>query len=315
MKGRGRKWGVSSARGQQRWHALREETGKPSGVKSRTVKRRQVLLYLKRAFFGITSVVVVGAMALWIGSQLQQDGKAGGIVDSKPLAMIHFDSNGVLSEAWLGRLIRIPQGTRLMDVDIHGIKAKLEAVDQVASASVERELPDSLRIDLVEYEPILRLVTEAETGEKQLRLVSRSGVIFEGIDQDAAVVRALPYLGPYLHPDGGYQPLRGIEAVAQLLETCEAHYPEEHKSWKVVLLTNYSGEAELPGEVIELVSKTGKNTVRLIFSASLDYKLQLDRLQHIRAVALGLRDPLERVDLSLLDAAAVQFRSGRNKLL
>jgi hypothetical protein len=315
MKGRGRKWGVSSARGQQSWHALREETGKPGGVKSRTVKRRQVFLYLKRALFGIVLVVVFGAAALWVGAQLQEGGKAGGIADSKPLAMIHFDTNGVLSEGWLGSMVRIPRGTRLMDVDIHGVKAKLEAVSQVASAAVERELPDSLRIELVEYEPIMRLVTESQTGEKQLRLVSRTGEIFEGIDQRSEVVRALPYLGPYLRPDGSHAPLLGIETVTQLLDTCEMYYPEEHKSWKVVLLTNYSGEVELPGEVIEVWSKHGENTARLIFSASLDFNLQLDRLHYIREVERDLRDPLERVDLSLPGAAAAQFKSGRNKLL
>jgi cell division septal protein FtsQ len=67
-----------------------------------------------------------------------------------------------------------------MDVDIHGIKAKLEAVGQVKSASVERELPDSLRIDLREHQPVMRLVLETETGKKQMRLVSRTGVVFEG---------------------------------------------------------------------------------------------------------------------------------------
>lgn len=315
MKGRGRKWGVSSARGQQSWHALREETGKPGGVKSRTVKRRQVFLYLKRAFFGMALVVGLGAAALWVGSQLQEDGKAGGVGDSKPLAAIHFDTNGVLSESWLGSMVRIPRGTRLMDVDIHGIKAKLESVGQVASAAVERELPDSLRIELVEYEPIMRMVTETQTGEKELRLVSRTGEIFEGIDQRSEVVRALPYLGPYLRPDGSYAPLEGIETVTQLLEICEVTYPNEHKLWKVVLLTNYSGEVELPGEVIEVWSKNGENTARLIFSASLDFNIQLDRLRYIREVERAKRDPLERVDLSLPNAAAAKFKSGRNKLL
>lgn len=315
MKGRGRKWGVSSARGEQSWHALREETGKPAAVKSRTVKRRQVFLNLKRGLLGMALLVGLGATALWVGSELQQDGKAGGIVDSKPLARILFETNGVLSETWLSRMLSVPRGTRLMDVDIHGIKAKLERVGQVKSASVERELPDSLRIDLLEHQPVMRLVLETETGKKQMRLVSRTGVVFEGVDQSATVVRVLPYLGPYFQPDGSYEPLKGIERVTRLLETCKMHYPEEYSTWKVVLLTHYSGEVDLPGEVIEVRSKRDGKTVRLVFGAAHDFKLQLDRLRHIREVARSLRDALERVDLSLRDAAAVQFKSGRDKLL
>ena len=315
MKGRRRDWAESSARGEHSWHVLRKPSNQPRGVKSPTVQRRQIFLYLKRATLGLIYVVIIGAFALWIGTQLQKDGKTGALVDSKPLAAIRYQTNGVLSELRMAGMIQVPMGTRLIDVDIHGIKAQLESLDQVASAVVQRELPDTLRIRLVEHKPIMRMVIEDASGEKALRMVSRSGEIFEGVDQDASVVRALPYLGPYLYRDGSYRPLRGIERVSDLLETCRLHYPEEFKSWKVVSLTHYRGEAGLPGEVIELRSKEGDSMVRLIFGANLDFKLQLDRLRHIREVARGLRDTLERVDLSLSDAAAVKFKSGRDKLL
>jgi cell division septal protein FtsQ len=294
---------------------LREKTPKAAGVKSKTVKRRQVFRYLRGALTGIFLVGLVGGFALWVGSQLRDDGKAVGLVDSKPLAEIRFQSNGVLSEAWLSRQVRVKNGTRLIEVDIHGIKTKLEAVGQVASASVQRELPDTLRIRLVEHKPVLRLVIENVLGQKELKLVSRNGTVFSGIDQELKQLRTLPYLGPHRYPDGSYLPLRGIEKVAQLLDICREDYPEEYALWDVVLLTHYSGEAGLPGEVIELRAEEGDQTARLIFGGSLDFKMQLDRLRHIREVAQGLGDRLQRVDLSLRDAAAVQFRSGRNKLL
>ncbi len=315
MKGRRRDWGESSARGDHSWHALRKQTNQAHGVKSRTVQRRQVLLYLKRAVVGIVYIALIGGLALWVGAQLKEDGKAGALVDSKPLAEIRYKTNGVLSEARLARIIHVPAGTRLIDVDIYAIKAKLESYQQVASAVVQRELPDTLRITLVEHQPVMRMVIESGTGSKELRLVSRTGEIFEGLDQDASVIRSLPYLGPFLYPNGTYKPLRGIETVTDLLDTCRLNFPEEYQTWKVVSLKHYRGEAGLPGEVIELLSKEGESTVRLIFSANLDFRLQLDRLRHIREVARGLRDSLERVDLSLNNAAAVKFKSGRDKLL
>ena len=264
---------------------------------------------------GIVYLALIGALVLWVGAQLKEDVKAGALVDSEPLAEIRYNTNGVLSEARLAGIIQVSAGTRLIDVDIHAIKAKLESHKQVASAVVQRELPDTLRIRLVEHQPVMRMVIESNTGSKELRLVSRTGEIFEGLDQDASVIRALPYLGPFVYPDGTYKPLRGIETVTELLETCRSNYPEEYQTWKVVSLEHYRGEAGLPGEVIELLSKEGEASVRLIFSANLDFRLQLDRLRHIREVARGLRDSLERVDLSLSNAAAVKFKSGRDKLL
>ena len=53
---------------------------------------------------------------------------------------------------------------------------------------------------------------------------------------------------------------------------------------------------------------------RLIFSVTTDFNIQLDRLGHIREVSLSINDHLKSVDLSLRDAAAVQFISGRSSL-
>ena len=315
MKRQRRDWGVSSAHGEQSWHALREETQKTPGVKSKTVQRRQIFRYLRGAILGVVGIILIGSFALWVGSQLQEDKSKGALADSKPLAAIRYKTNGVLDQVRLGRIISVPLGTRLIDVDIHAIKRDLEAIGQVEKAIVERELPDTLRIQLLEHEPVLRLVIENEAGQKELRLVARTGEVFEGMDQDPDFVRAMPYLGPYRYTDGSYLPLRGIESVANLLEACRTDYPEEFQTWKVVLLTRYRGEADLPGEVIEVRTKAKDSATRLIFGASRNFKQQLDRLRYLREVAVGMGDTLERADLSLNNAAAAKFKSGRNKLL
>lgn len=315
MKRQRRDWGVSSARGQQSWHALREQTHKTPGVKSLTVKRRQIFLYLKGALLGIVGIVIIGSGALWVGSQLQEDRSKGALADSKPLASIRYKTNGVLSQARLGSMISVSTGTRLIDVDIHAIKRDLESIGQVKQATVERDLPDTLRIQLQEHKPILRMVIENAAGEKKLRMVSRTGEVFEALDQPPDFVRTLPYLGPFQHNDGSYFPLGDMEQVANLLNTCEVNYPNEFQKWNVVLLTRYRGQPGLPGEVIEVRTKEGDSVERLIFSASFDFEKQLDRLRYIREVSSAMGDPLVRADFSMNNKAVVEFKSGRNKLL
>ena len=88
----------------------------------------------------------------------------------------------------------------------------------------------------------------------------------------------------------------------------------------MVSLKSYSGINNSPGEVIEIQAAlpTDKSRTlsitKLIFSVTTNFDIQLDRLGHIREVSLSIKDPLKRVDLSLRDAAAVQFVSGRASL-
>jgi hypothetical protein len=147
-----------------------------------------------------------------------------------------------------------------------------------------------------------------------MRLVDRMGSIYDGIGYTRGDLSKLPYLSPYLSSRGDYSPLLGIETVADLLKKCEVNHPQEYARWWQVILRNYTGNPDLPGEVIEITRKGSAGNTRLIFGASEDLGLQLDRLSYIQAVAVDLGDTLVSVDLSMKDAAAVKFKSGRNKL-
>ena len=59
-----------------------------------------------------------------------------------------FDTNGVLPSRWLGTVIELRRDTSMMEVDIHGMKQQLEAHGQVKSASIERQFPNALKIDI-----------------------------------------------------------------------------------------------------------------------------------------------------------------------
>jgi hypothetical protein len=76
-----------------------------------------------------------------------------------------------------------------------------------------------------------------------------------------------------------------------------------------VSLKHFSGDDDSPGQVVEIRST---RIERVLFSASKDFELQLDRLQVIFDFLAQRGDPsVKRVDLSLRGSAAVQFSSGR----
>jgi hypothetical protein len=133
--------------------------------------------------------------------------------------------------------------------------------------------------------------------------------VYDGIGYPKATLKNLPFVQPYRRVDGSYFPMHGIEHVAELLELVRSSEPNLFRTWQVVSLEHYSGDLDLPGQVIEVRSTI---VPRIIFSASGDYSRQLDRLAYILEYVKNQGNPsLERIDLSLRGSAAVQFSSGR----
>ena len=111
--------------------------------------------------------------------------------------------------------------------------------------------------------------------QPELRIVSREGTIYIGVGYPKATLRKLPYVVPYQYPEGGIKPMRGIDKVADLLEVTRRTQPNFFKTWQLVSLEHYSGDPELPGQVIEV-----RTTIvpRIIFGFNTDFEQQLDRL-------------------------------------
>jgi hypothetical protein len=253
--------------------------------------------------------LVVGGMAWTVVALTQRETPIQVTTPSKPIERILFDTDGVLPDHWLGSVIELRRGLTLMEVDIHELKRQLEAHGQVKSASIERVFPDALRIRVREREPVLRMQVAGPGGTSTLRIVARDGTIYEGVGYPEASLRRMPYLVPYRHPDGRIQPLRGIERVAELLETTRRTQPNFFRGWQIVSLKYYSGDPDLPGQVIEVQTTL---VPRIIFGLNTGFAQQLDRLAVVLNYVRNRGNPaLKRIDLSLRDSAAVQFESGR----
>jgi cell division septal protein FtsQ len=307
MIGSGKQKGGTSAEGEQSWRDLAGP--RRSRVNSPQARKRRQLRLFK--FFGsVILLVLVILGAVWSWRTFKDTETALPLTPtSKPIERIIFDTDGVLPDSWLTQTIQLHPGMLMMDADIYELKQALESNLQVKSASVERVFPSDLRIRVSERTPALRLAVQGADGKRKLQLVARDGKVYDGLGYPAATLKNMPFVLPYKDPNRGYFPMNGIESVDDLLELARRMEPEFFRTWQVVSLEHYSGDPELPGQVIEVRSAL---VPRIIFSASSDYERQLERLAYILDYVNKLGNPsVERIDLSLRGSAAVQFSSGR----
>lgn len=307
MIGRGKSKGSTAASGSQSWREL-------AGAPKKKIHSPQAKMRRRRKWFKVFGVVfiLIGLIAatVWLGYLIKNRKEPIQIsTPSRQIEQIIFSTNGVLPDRWLGTVIRLKKGSTMMDVDIHAMKLALEGEPQVISAAVERVFPSSLKISVKEREPVMRIAIQGADGQAVPHIVARDGTIYKGIGYPRTALARLPFLQPYRRRDGSIRPLLGIERVAGLLEAARQKLPEFYRTWRVVSLEHYTGDGSLFGEVIEVRCRS---VPRLIFGASTDFGLQLDRLQVIREQLRARGNPsIERIDLSLRGSAAVQLKSGR----
>ncbi|MGZ0656239.1 cell division protein FtsQ/DivIB [Coraliomargarita sp. W4R53] len=308
MIGDGKHKGSTSAGGQQSWRSLAGGQRSTRIKSPQARKRRQTqLLKLFGAFF--TCCLLIGLLVWAVIAFKNRKEPLQMTTPSKPVEKVIFDTNGVLPSSWLGTVIELRRDTTMMEIDIYAMKQQLEAHGQVKSASVERQFPNALKIEIKEQEPVMRMRVMGANEQPELRIVSRDGIIYKGVGYPQATLRKLPYIIPYRHPKGGFKPLLGIDKVADLLEVTRRTQPNFYKTWQLVSLEHYSGDPELPGEVIEVRTSM---VPRIIFGFNTSFEQQLDRLAVILNYVQSRGNPaVKRIDLSLSGSAAVQFVSGR----
>ncbi|MGB0415981.1 MAG: cell division protein FtsQ/DivIB [Coraliomargarita sp.] len=307
MIGRGRDKGESSASGAQSW---RELAGPSRRKLNSPLARKRRMQHVIKLLGGVVLVV-----ALICGGYLgiKQLGEREESIQirppSKPISKILFDTDGVLPDGWLSSVVDLQPGMSLMDADIHSLKARLEMEGQVESASVERVFPSALRINITERSPVMRLAVAMADGRARQRIVAMDGSVYDGIGYSRAAMNSLPFVQPYQHSNGSYTPMLGIERVGELLNMTRQSQPVLFSTWQVVSLEHYSGDLDMAGQIIEVRSKL---VPRILFSASMDFGRQLDRLEYILRYVKQQGNPsMERIDLSLRGSAAVQFSSDR----
>lgn len=217
---------------------------------------------------------------------------------------IGFRTDGVLTRGWVRDRLALAPGTPLLELDIYAIRERLESDPQVYRATVERELPDRLQIQIVERVPAFRILVPEASGKKRVRLVATDGTVYQGRDYEAGRIRTLPFLGGVTlrMQDGEFVAIGGLKRVLELVDLARTRFPEVYEDWRVVDLRDYDPDPEVLFSTIRI---RGRQVGEALFRAD-DPELQLRRLESVVAF---LRDrqaaAVARVDLRYEDAVPV----------
>jgi hypothetical protein len=186
-------------------------------------------------------------------------------------------TDGVLTGAWLGRTLALPQGASLMELDLQKLRTRLLAEQQVLSATLTKNFPDRLVVQISERSPIARLKVRT-LGQEYVLLVARDGVIYAGEGYDKSVLETLPWLdGVQLKPDhGGFRPIPGMAVAAELLSRARIEAEDLYSKWFVISLTRLSADHK-----IQITTKEEDGGWTIYFSTNDDFFRQLAKLNYI----------------------------------
>ena len=245
---------------------------KAKGISKTAFKR--ILLSRCRAVGAIVGafLILAAALKLFVMNEdlsvsLSKAGRA------LPVKAILLESDALPRDWVLEYLDLSDRELDLLGLDIGQLKTKLESHPQALSVEIARQLPDTLFISVNEREPVAKVLAEDARRGRLTLLVDRYGIVYEGIGYGVKQIKSLPYLdGIRLRQaEGGFEPLIGMEPVANLLSQTREVAPHLYQSWKVVSLAEYPRLIVKSGFVREVVFEKDKS----------DFRRQISRLDYI----------------------------------
>jgi len=281
----------------------------PQAVKPRAMSREGRRRFLLRAcrLLGAVATLVAAGWASWQVAQVWDNGSRHlpDAAEAKPIGKnLLLQTDGVLDQAWLAATLALPKKATLMDLDLTKLKARLLVHGQVATAALVRKFPATLSVRLTERMPIARVMAEAAGGERSALLVARDGAVYPGVGYDRDLIESLPWLdGIKLTPQaGGYAPIVGMDAVADLLGRAKLEADWLYRDWHAVSLARLESDGQIG---VRLRSGTS-----IIFSAKDDFFGQLAKLDYILDTAASAhpgQPTVGEIDLSLGNQVPVRL--------
>ncbi|MBT7651665.1 MAG: FtsQ-type POTRA domain-containing protein [Opitutae bacterium] len=261
------------------WHKLAPKSSRrPASMAA--LKKRAISI---SKFFALVIILGIIGLGVWFFSSNQNN--YSGPIDltgpAVPVSKLVFISDGVLHRNWFQNWFGPFRNRSLMDFDIVELQNELTKEPQISFVRVSRIFPATLKIEIQEKKPILRLCLRSKTSGEKTWLVSKDGNMYKGACYRKSSLSHLPYLD--LEPSllkfksnkKSYEKLEGIPAVAPLLEIARKEYPGFYQDWQV--LSYHRPYDDDPGAYVKINSKKIKE---LRFSPS-DYENQLRRLKFL----------------------------------
>ncbi|HWL16788.1 MAG TPA: FtsQ-type POTRA domain-containing protein [Opitutus sp.] len=265
-------------------------------------RRRVVWSGMKTAF----AVALVGGLA-WSGFQIaalfRGDTPAlAKAAEAVPVRAVELITDGVLDKDWLVRTLALPRNVTLMQLDLYQLQARLLQTKQVRSATLTRNFPSTLTVSLSEYSPVARVMAQLDREEPHVLLVSREGVVFEGVGFDGEMIATLPWLAgiKLVRRDDTFAPVAGMETVADLLAKAKLEAEHLYRDWQVVSLARLASDNEIEVQAV--------GVARIRFGTHEDFFRQLARLDSLLDAARAKTDkPLREVNLAIGAQVPVAF--------
>jgi hypothetical protein len=289
------------------WKDIRQEVS--THAMSREGRRRMVLATVKVLALG--SVIVGGAcLALELYQTWQSNpARLKEPVKAAPLRQVVFSTDGVLDRAWLDQTLALPRTASLMTLDLTALEARLLATGQVQSVVLRRRFGDnSLVVTVQERTPIARLMVQVGNASPRMRLAARDGVTWEGVGYDGAALERLPWLDGFTlrrTERHGFEPIAGMDEVANLLSAAEGLAPELCAGWQVVSLTRLASDQEL---IVR-----SRDIPEIIFDTRVGFAHQLAKLAYIvDSIRKHGNPPMARIDFAAGSQVPVELQSSLN---
>jgi len=175
-------------------------------VKLRSDQVRQSRLRLTAILFGVLFGTVLGAYALWRGGEWLLNRA----IYENPAFAIHdieAQSDGHITPQLLQRWANVRPGQNLLALDLGRVKRDLEMVPVIATVSVERILPKTLRIRVTERDPVMQVNVPRTNAVGDLEALvfhlDAAGVVMQPLDPRQRVT-------PFLTPDDSLPILSGL---------------------------------------------------------------------------------------------------------
>ena len=206
----------------------------------------------------------------------------------------------MLGYDWLARTLALPKNTSLMELDLQALRRHLMASGQVHAASLTKNFPDTLKVEVSERSPVARVMAELHGAQVPL-LVARDGVVFEGVGYEDALLSTLPWLDgvKLARTDGRYDPIANIGRIAELLARARLDAEHLYQNWQVVSLARLESDGEI-------IVRTKSGTT-VVFAADGDLFQQLAKLDYQWDILSGMPTPPAKIDLSLGREVSVSF--------
>ncbi|MBK9990693.1 MAG: FtsQ-type POTRA domain-containing protein [Verrucomicrobia bacterium] len=242
-------------------------------------------------------------------------------VKSVPVKTVNLRTDGVLEKAWVTRTLALPKSAGLMELDLQVLKTRLLESGQIRTVVLSRKFPDTLVVQIEERTPVARVRAQIGAALPKDYLVARDGVVYEGLSYDPALIGSLPYLGDVgmKLSRGRFQPIEGMDKVAELLSTAHVNIPALYRNWQIVSLARYESDGFIivrSKEVKEITFDTRESDffkqVALLDMVVAEAHLQPDRPARSVNLAIGESQGCAQVPVVL--ETAPESTNSPNKL-